>query len=516
MLKKMTYRKPIFRKINCILFLALTTFISLGIANSHAESYEDDYRQDHRDFKAMKRESRQALRKLYKGEIEFSRVWENDMFPISDTETVLPHNSQPVISGFEEYILTAYMDNPDSVDLSILMSVYHLFKSKSVGRPYYQRNRKNIRKLKSTIYSQYFLYRAKSLGANAPWIDRALTKTDKRLKKWLPQDLTLDFSEGSRAHEFFLEAFTLREADRYKADKLLLKEVLRKPTNLITNFYVSGVNLWNGSEADYDDPTILYSYIISSYFAERIQDLTILAQQKWLEDPEENELFRGSLEIGGFTLPARRWLAKLHNNDLALESVDQEIPTWLERFPQFYSFTGSATPSTEPGRLAESINRYFAGITSCTSVPEPERNRFCGNTPRAPFNVITFQFFGLDLFLQAGDVGTATAFLDFKYFPPLRFDTWTLGQESWNYREDNFDNFIERHQNDDPNDNPVAGVIKTQKWGSSSTCQLCHQNQNFVVSDEDRNATPPRFSDEELFFEVWPSYTVSWYGELIH
>ncbi|ACE82932.1 hypothetical protein [Cellvibrio japonicus] len=487
----------ILRNISCILLMIITSS-----AIAHNKDASDSFSISKSDLK--------EIQKLEKNHIKKHSNKSQDS-SVTFYETVLPHNSQQHIPKSESAILVAYLDNPNNVNLAKINAAYHLLVLQVNGLAHGKNVKVKIDSLKRAIYAQYFLHRAKRLGAKDAWINNSIKETNRLLKKWLPQEGKLDFAEQTHAQLFFFRSFTLNEADRYKADHLLLEEILEKPRNLLTNMYVSAVNLWNGSEADYADPTMLYSYIICSYFAERIEALAQQAQSKWIQNPSKNPLFRVVTSIGGFTLPARRWLAKLHKDENTVNRIDEEMLEWLEIYPEFYAWPATVIPMQEPDKFYFAVNGYLAGVQKCTTTP----SRVCGNTNRGPFNVISFHLLGMDLALRLGDMGWFNTLLTFENVPEFHYNTWYLKHEAWDIRKANVEDISTRYHNDDPSDDPVNAFIKTQKWGVSSTCQSCHQNQGLYVSDADRDAIPARLGEDRLYIPNWPAYTATWYAEPI-
>lgn len=434
---------------------------------------------------------------------------ENTDQDLDSYETVLPHASTPKLSKAEAAILIAYLDNPNSATHAKINAAFNILQlQKELFISY---KGKNVGAIKRAVYSLYFLHRAKKLGAKDRWIANSIKELDTFLKKSLPTSTKLDFSEQTYAQNFFLTAFTKNEADRYIAEDLLLEELLQKPTNMLTNLYVAGVTLWNGAEARYADPTMLYSYILCAYFSERAENLSKLAQERWLKSPGTNPLFRDAPTVGGFIILSRRWLAKLHDDDAVVAALDSTLFQWLPNYPEFYSWPSAVIRMHEPGNLPSAFAGYSSAIEKCTVAP----SRSCGNTPRAPFNIISFQFLGMDLALKMNDRAAFDSASFIEYYPPANYDTWYLMHEPWNTRKANADSIQARYNNDNPTDDPVNAFINKQKWGTSSTCQSCHQAQGFYVSESDLFATPPRQSDDFLSIENWPSYSSTWYGDLV-
>lgn len=486
----------LFKKSGCILLMSL--------ASSAFASTSEPL------FSSLPGKDLNEIRKIGNDATKYvNNSMENTDQDLDSYETVLPHASTPKLSKAEAAILIAYLDNPNSATHAKINAAFNILQlQKELFISY---KGKNVGAVKRAVYSLYFLHRAKKLGAKDRWIANSIKELDTFLKKSLPTSTKLDFSEQTYAQNFFLTAFTKNEADRYIAENLLIEELLEKPTNLLTNLYVAGVTLWNGSEASYADPTMLYSYILSSYFSVRTESLSKLAQDRWLKAPATNPLFRDTPTVGGFTIPSRRWLAKLHKDDHVVADLDHSLFQWLPIYPEFYSWPAAVLRMQEPGNLTSSYEGYTAGIQKCTS--NPTRN--CENTPRAPFNIISFVFLGMDLALRMNDRSSFDNQSFIEYYPPANYNTWYLMQEPWSIRKANADSIIARHNNDDSSDNPVNAFVKVQKWGVSSTCQSCHQAQGYYVSDSDLFSIPPKLSDDILYIRNWPTYSSTWYGEPI-
>ncbi|QIL90222.1 hypothetical protein GNX18_11000 [Microbulbifer sp. SH-1] len=493
-------------------------FVGLVLAASSltfaADNFQNgsDTRQGHRDLNDLNEIKRvvKQLAKPFNKNAESVLYAENLQDPISDYETILPNNSKWLVPPLEKAILAAYLDNPGDVNLSQLNAAFHLLRASVFSQNGRVHGGPTVRKLQHTIYAQYFLHRSRQLGSDAPWIERSLAITETRLSQWLPVDNPLDHSYGSYSQNFFLDAFTKNEYERHEANHLLLKEVLDNPVNLKTNLYVAAVNLWISGESGYDDPTVLYGYLLSAYFGERTQFLAQIAEAAWSENPENNPLFRLANEVGFFTIPNRRWLTALHGDNEAKDSVYIELDQWFSRFPQLYGFPYAAAPFVDPERFSDGMSAYFSSIDACS-------NDFilpCGDTPKAPYNRLAYTLLGADYLLKAGDLNTAHGFLSFRWFLGDSFDTWLLGQNSWLHREANAEEILARYQNYDPSDDPVNVFIKRQKWGVSTTCQLCHQQQGKYIPSE-TVFIPSPVDEQRLFIGNWPEYTVSWFGERI-
>lgn len=437
--------------------------------------------------------------KTLSSELEAGNVYD----PISDYETWLPHESQIEIPRLESALLTAYLNDPSSTVLSKAMAAYHVVKLPKWRATLYGRDRKSVRSVKHAVYALYFLRRAQHLGSEEAWLTRAETQISDQLLLWLPTDLPIDISEGHDAHTYFLESFNYKEVNRYLATEKLLQDLLDNPTNLTTNAYAIASNIWNGGEADYDDPTILYSMVMSSYLAQRAIPLYQLAEQAWEADPENNQQFRLTTLLGGWTVPARLWLAKLHGDNDTVELLDAEHREWFAINPYFHSASIGWMLFDDPQKVME-------GFQSVLSVMGCADNRSCMDRPRFSFNILSYLLLVTDYSLKLGDAGTASYVLSFRHNPFFEYDSWLLGQEAWEHRENNMMEIIARYQNDDINDDPTTASLKSHKWGPNTiTCQLCHQAQAREWSDEDK-ATIFYPSEAHGYVGNWPTRLVDW------
>jgi hypothetical protein len=424
-------------------------------------------------------------------------------------ETYLPNAAKPPISKLESRLLIKYMENPSDSEAAQVMAAYHLLRLPLVSVKKHGEV-VSIEHIQRAIYAQYFLLRAKRLGAGERWIDVAIRGTERLLSAALPVNRALDFNEGNKAHDAFLEAFNYTEANRYKAEDALLKDLLRKPTNLLTNLYVSAVSLWNAGEAGYDDPVILYSYLKASYFGGRITELSKRAESEWSASPSTRELFRLAPAVGGFSLPSRRWLAKFHGDSAAVNAVNDELRYWLPKYPGFYMFPLGVAGFTEPENYFEGFLAMMSALEQCNARP----NVFCEDNARVPYNRISFFMYAVDYFLKVGDLGMASMFQSFKYAPDFRYDTWYLGHDAWRNREDNFSQIAALYSNGDPADDPTSAFLKRHKWGpESSSCQLCHQVQGATFTEEEQNNIPS-LPMEERYIGDWPISLVGWDASL--
>ncbi len=488
------------------IFLAMSSLAFAGYDYGSAKA-EAQSRVDFREINSLVWSLAKAFNKG-----EFSNdIPEQELDYISAFQTYLPNAADDTaLPRFEEAILTAYMDNPQSQELSLLNGIYHLCRTALFGNKYGLPVNGSVAELKHAVYAQYFLHRAKRLGYEAAWLDRALTHSDSRLADLLPTDGSFDHFIGAPVHNAFTDAFTKYEGDRYIVRDALFEHLLANPFNLQTNFYSTAVNLWIGSEADYADPTMLYSYVLSAYVAERLQDFAQRAEALWENDPVNEQLFHLANEVGFFTVPTRRWLAQLHNDEVAQDLVAEEVSVWFDQYPRMYFFTAGVALFSDDKRFFDGLGYFFGGIDACNA----DFTRACQNSPKAPFSVISTMMVGADFLLKAGDLGGAWWFLGSRNIFGDDFNNWDLAQPAVFHRAANMNEIFARYQNDDPSDDPLNIFMNRQKWGISTTCQLCHQRDNDIYTDEELYE-PPHHANEFIYVENWPEYSVTWYGEPI-
>lgn len=422
--------------------------------------------------------------------------------PLSDYETHLPRNSQPEISEFEKLLVSAYLDDSSDVILAKFLAIYHFSQT---------RGWRNVsgETVKHLIYAEYFLNRVQNLGASRPWTRALLRRVVRKIDRIADSDDDIDLTENHLAHAGFLEAFNYNEGNRYEVVDSLFEDFIVNPNNIVTNAYLTASNIWVGGEADYEDPTVLYSFILSAYFSVRTVSMAQGLQSAWVENPEENQRFRLAPILGGWTVPARRWLAILHNDSAAVAILDDEHREWLGVNAAFHSASVGLMFFDEEENFLEGLMAWNAGNEHCREVADL---RSCPDRPRFSFNILSFLLGQVDYLLKLGDKGTASFMLSFRYAPFLQFDNWTLGQEAWLHREQNLDAIVELYQNDDLTDDPAHFGLKTRKWGPSTiTCQTCHQVQNrFWTEEEKAEVWMP--SEDVWAVPSWPAVTTSWHG----
>ena len=424
--------------------------------------------------------------------------------PIADYETELLHATQPRISPFERIILSAYLDNPQDVVLAKFLAFHHL--SKSLLRAGH--GKRKAKSLKHTIIAQYFLNRVQDLGENRWWIKKALERTDRKLSRYFKNEGKIDSSENHEAHQFFIETFNYHEESRYIAYRKLLRNFVDQPNNIFTAFQIMALNVWVGGEANYDDPTVLYNFVIAGYFSVHTISTAKRMEDAWVVDPENNNRFRLAPILGGLSISARRWLAKLHGDSTAVTLIDQEHREWLALHPKFHGFTVGAAFFEENENFMEGFAAWSAMVeqNGCEGV------RTCMDRPRFSFNLLGVFLGYVDYLLKLGATDAAQFFLSFRYNPFFQYENWDLGQAAWEQRENNLFEIADLYANDDPNDDPLQFFLTNRKWSSNtSNCQTCHQAQSRFWTEEEKETVIPHL-DEILTIGDWPVVSTTWYG----
>jgi hypothetical protein len=426
---------------------------------------------------------------------------------LSNYETPLPHATQPKISHLERSLLAAYLDRPEDAALTQYLAIHHLRKSLLRPTPAAKRGEA----LEHTLYALYFLNRARDTGANAPWIAPVLERTQAAVDAVFATTEPITSDEYHPAHVFYRETFHLnQEQNRYAALDELLQDFAQEPSNVYTSFVLTAVNLWMGGEADYDDPTTLYNFVLGSYFSLHTMELAQKLELAWNADKSVTR-FRMAAELGGFSLLQRRWLAKLHRDEATVALIDDEHRQWTAIQPAFHSFTLGLPFFDEPQHFMEGLGAYAAGAPFCAKVPV----RTCSDLPRFSFNLLGFFLGYADFLLKAGDVPSARQILAMNQLPNLAasWEFWDIGRDAWEHRVNNAEAIAALYRNADPSDDPVNFEMKRRKWGEdTTTCQECHQTQGHrenAAAVEEPQLLPP---EEIASITNWPAVTSAWYG----
>lgn len=431
-------------------------------------------------------------------------VYSNDF--ITNYEAPLPHATQAVISPFERAVIYAYLEKPHDIGLVKFLAIYHLIRYPDV----------NIinsgDELKSTIIASYFLNRAQDLGSKDVWISVALTALERKLNRlvstYKTDGITLD--ENHPAQLFFNDTFFYHEEDRYKAQEKLLDDFVNHPNNVYTSFLNVAVNNWIGGEANYDDPTLLYNFVLSGYFCFHTMDMSKAAEKAWKKDPVNNQRFRLASIVGGFSAMQRRTMAIMHKDFEVLPEIDQEHREWQQINPAFHAFSVGLALFKENFLEANAAweDAFFQGNARPELITVQDR-------PRYTFNLEGMFVTRADFALKLGDLPTAYTYLTIaqSYMPNSNY--WDYGRAAIHHRQANAHTISEYYTNDDPADDPTPFMAKRHKWGGGvdSVCQVCHQRQSKVWSQEDID-TVLIAPDDILTIGTFPDRRTTWYGAI--
>lgn len=426
---------------------------------------------------------------------------------LSEYETLLPHKTQRVISRLEKSILKAYLDNPNDVKLAKFLALYHLIGAGS--QPIIRQGQV----LERTIMADYFLNRAMDLGAREPWIKTALLRMDTRLERLASSRPGVIVEENRPAHASFIDTFVSHEENRYKAYDKLLEDYVNAPNNVFTVFFNNAVNLWVGGEAGYDDPTVLYNFVLGSYFSIRAITLAHQAELAWKIDSVNHKRFRLASIIGGFSVAHRRFLAKLHKDLPSIRKLDEEHDQWRREVNiVFHMFTMGYTLFEEPENFRRAKDLWDEGFGVSFMRPDFVTVQ---DRPRFTFNGIGMFIGTIDFNWKDGDFDSVRNF----WMPTVPFLAnyayWDIGRDAYEHRVANAQEIFELYRNADPKDDPVPFNLKRRKWGyNTMTCQTCHQAQRKIWTDEEQSdiMLPP----EDVFtVGTWPAFSTSWYGAAI-
>lgn len=429
---------------------------------------------------------------------------------LTQFEVSLPNTVQPPNPALEKLLLTAYLDAPGDLQIVKLLALYHL--PQSLLNPLRRQESTLGVALEHTILSLYFVNRAKDLGASVPWIDLALPGLQAQIDGLFKRSEKISLDEYHPAHTYYRQVFHGgQEQNRYKALEKLLQDVAREPRDVYTSFALMTFNLWIGGEAHFDDPTILNNFVLGSFFQIRAFDMSHELELAWNRDPQHFTRFRMAAELGGFGLLERRWLAKVHGDQNAVQLIDEEHRQWWRIQPAIHSFSLGLPFFDEPEHFQEGFDVYFSAYAFCAAVPV----RTCSNLPRFPFNLLSFLLGLVDFKLKAGDLEGARQLLNYRFDPSeaVNWSQWSVGRASWLHREDNLDAIFALYQNDNPADDPVNFETKRHKWGETTTvCQECHETQDKPQSlaeiEAPQTLPPPQTSS----VGDWPPVTTAWYG----
>lgn len=421
---------------------------------------------------------------------------------LSEYETPIPHKTQRMISRLEKAVLTAYLDNPSDIKLAKFLALYHLIAAgHSSSGPM----------IEHTIMANYFLNRARDLGGKEGWLSAAIRKTDTKLATIAASRPGVVQEENHPAHGIFHDAFFSHEENRYKAYDALLNDYVAAPNNVYTAFVTTALNLWVGGEAGYNDPTVLYNFVLGSYFSLRAISLAHQAELDWQADPVGHKRFRVASILGGFSASHRRFLAKLHKDQPAIKLIDKEHLQWFEINIVFHMFTVGYTLFEEPENFAKAQEAFDRGFLESSTRPDLITHL---NRPRFTFNTLSIFVGAADFALKQGDVATARGqWLGIVPYLP-NFAEWDIGADAYAHRVEHAEEISALYRNNNPKDDPVPFNVKRRKWGyDTMTCQTCHQTQRKVWSEEEKKniLLAP---DDILTVGTWPEVSTTWYGAL--
>lgn len=290
----------------------------------------------------------------------------------------------------------------------------------------------------------------------------------------------------------------------------MLDDYVDHSNNVYTSFLNTALNLWVGNEADYADASMLYNFILGSYFSARTMELAYKAEMNWSQDPENNQRFRLASILGGFSALERKSLAIIHDDQAAIEKIDNEHREWRLINPAFHSFTVGLSFFKEPENFLEGYMAWEGALSSCEERPELIT---CLNRPRYTFNSLGIFVGRADFALKSGDIASAQTYLFITQFLE-NFAFWDLGRDAITHRQINADAIAALYLNDDPSDDPSHFNMKKHKWGGdTSTCQTCHQTQSRVWSQEEQDNVLVA-PDDMLTVGDWPEFSTTWYGAL--
>ena len=426
--------------------------------------------------------------------------------PLSQYETQLPHATEPDIPAWEKALLTAYLDKPSDVHLAKFLAIHHLSNAEiDEGN-----TAAEGKVLRHRIIASYFLNRAKQSGARERWLQRYIRRTQRQVNAVLAEGNVITLDEERAAHRYFRETFHRNEANRHIAGDVLLEELVREPGNVYTAFATTSLNLWVGGEADYDDPTVLYYFLVGSYVSIHTMTLSKDLEAAWEKNPTANTRFRMASILGGFSLLQRRWLAKAHGDAQAVQLIDDEHRQWRLVHRSFHAFTLGLPFFEEREHFSEGRLAFEDAVAHCAEEPV----RTCSDRPRFSFNFLGFMLGYVDFLLKSGETDAAAQVLALREMPQLAdtYRAWDLGRGPYEHRENNRLAIAALYQNAEPGDDPLHFLMKRRKWGmNTTTCQVCHQTQSKTWTQQQMDTVqlPP---ESVASVRVWPEVSTTWYG----
>jgi hypothetical protein len=430
---------------------------------------------------------------------------------LSRYEMDLPHATRPPMPGALQRLTASYLDRPSDKHLATFLSLVYL--NRSLLNP-----RAGLlpgAAFKHTLMAQYFLRRARQLGANSPWIAMQIRNTQQAIDGVLARQTTITSEEDHPAHVFYLQTFNYKEENRYLALDQLLEDFYEHPKNAYTAFTINAMNLWIGGEGDKDDPTVLENFVLGSFFSLHAIELARQIETTWLAKPDGLPRFRMASILGGFSALHRRWLLQVHGDKEAIAALDDEHREWRLIHRAFHSFTVGLAFFGEPEHFQEGKAAWEDAFVHCAT----STVRTCSNLPRFTHNFSTFVLSYVDFLLKNGDIDTARFFLSSRFVPDripgmALYPQWTLGRDAWVHRERHADQIAALYADADPNNDPSHLLLRHRKWGGpTSTCQSCHQAQAKTWTPQEQltlGATLP--PPAEATVGIWPEVSTTWYG----
>jgi hypothetical protein len=418
-----------------------------------------------------------------------------------------PYTNGNSLPKFEKALLEAYLNHSSDLTLAKNLADIHVKKSGLHNKKLIITNGESLR---HSILAQYFLERAIELGDKSPVTTASLMSVTKGLDSLFKTDSVIENDWTRESHQYFIHAFNYEEKNRHIAADRLLEDFLVQPNNVFTSFYIEAVTLWNGSESAYDDPTILYNYLVSSYFSLHAMSLAKTLEKNWIQNPEQYRPFRLAHILGGVSIVQRRWLATLHNDQAAIQLIDDEHWAWYKVSPVFHGYTLAVTMFHEPQNYQKAFQSIADGmLVDCFKTPDI---RTCKDSARLSFNTLGVTLSVIDYMARMGATDKAKEFLGAKNNPEFHYAGWDLGRAAWEYREKNIDDMTRRFHNDNPDDDPLMFGLKAKKWGTSVlTCQYCHQAQSRQWTEEEKNYIQlPTAATTKL--AQWPMVSTTWFG----
>ena len=424
-------------------------------------------------------------------------------------ETPLPHSTQVPVPLAERLLVKAYLNAPSDSVLTSFLALTSL--NKSLLNRFSQAGPGE--RFKYTLLAQYYLNRAKDLGRREAWIPALISAAQAEIDAVVSRGAAVTSEENHPAHRYFNETFNYKEGNRYTALARLLDDFVEQPKNVYTAFQLTAVNTWIGGEAEFDDPTVLYNFVVGSYLSIHTMGLAQQLEVAWVANNNATPRFRMATILGGFSALNRRWLAKLHGDSVAVQAVDDEHRQWRLVQRAFHAFTVGLSFFEEQEHFAEGIAAWQDSFTHCAEVPV----RTCSNVPRFSHNFASFVLGYVDFLLKAGQADAARQYLSIRHvpeqFPPMAaYQTWDLGRAGWEYRETHVDQIVAAYANGNQADDPMNFMMRKKRWGSdTATCQVCHQAQSTVWTEEEKNVIllPP---EAVASVGVWPRVATTWYG----